>query len=53
MRSITHAPRRTGDVVVPFAVTLSTPAIVISPPRGEPAGNATRRSADPSTGASP
>src|SRR2546429_3131981 len=28
MRSSTHAPRRIGDVVVPLAVTFSTPAIV-------------------------
>ena len=33
MRSSTHAPRTTGEVVVPLAVTLSTLAIVSTPPR--------------------
>ena len=32
----------TGDVVVPFAVVLSTAAIVRKPPRGLPAGSVTR-----------
>ena len=33
IRSRTQAPRMMGDVVVPLAVTFSTPAIVITPPR--------------------
>ena len=49
MRSMIHAPRSTGEVVVPLAVTLSTLACVIRPPRGLSAGSATRRSATPST----
>jgi len=51
-RAITHAPRRTGEVDVPLAVTLRTAPCVSSPPRGEPAGRGTARSADPLTGAS-
>ena len=39
----------TGEVVVPLAVTFSTLAIVIRPPRSLPAGSATRRMAAPST----
>ena len=33
MRSSTQAPRSTGEVVVPLAVTFSTLAIVSTPPR--------------------
>ena len=36
-------PRTTGEVVVPFAVTLSTLAWVNRPPRGLSAGSGTRR----------
>jgi len=53
IRSITHAPRSTGDVVVPLAVTLSTAACVISPPRGLSLVNGVRRRATPCTGGSP
>ena len=53
MRSMIHAPRRTGEVVVPLAVTLSTLACVSRPPRGLSAGSGTRRSATPSTGGRP
>ena len=44
-----QAPRRTGEVVVPLAVTFSTLAWVSSPPRGLSAGSGTRRRATPST----
>ena len=53
MRSMIHAPRRTGDVVVPFAVTLSTAACVRNPPRGLSLGNGVRRKATPCTGGRP
>ena len=43
MRSITHAPRTTGEVVVPLAVTVSTLAWVSSPPRTLSFGIATFR----------
>ena len=36
-RSITKAPRGTGDVVVPLAVTFRIAACVRKPPRGQPA----------------
>ena len=44
-----NTPRGTGDVVVPLAVTLSTLACVMSPPRSECGGSDTRRSSQPST----
>jgi len=53
MRSMIHAPRSTGDVVVPLAVTLSTAACVMSPPRGLSAGNGIRRKATPGTDGRP
>ena len=43
MRSSTHAPRRTGEVVVPLAVTFSTLAIVSTPPRWLSGGSVTLR----------
>ena len=43
MRSSTHAPRRTGEVVVPLAVTFSTLAIVSTPPRWLSGGSSTLR----------
>ena len=49
IRSMIHLPRSTGEVVVPFAVTFSTLAWVIRPPRTLCAGSATRRMATPST----
>ena len=48
-RSMKNTPRGTGDVVVPLAVTLSTLACVMSPPRSECGGSDTRRSSQPST----
>ena len=45
-----QAPRRTGDVVVPLAVTFNTLAWVIKPPRTLSLGNDTRRKLTPSTG---
>src|SRR5438445_8928161 len=39
--SSTQAPRRTGEVVVPLAVTFSTLAIVSTPPRWLPGGSGT------------
>ena len=45
----THAPRFTGEVVVPLAVTFSTLACVRMPPRWQPAGSGTRRTAAPAT----
>ena len=53
MRSITQAPRTTGEVVVPLAVTRSTLACVIRPPRGESFGSATFLNLMPSNGSSP
>lgn len=53
MRSRTHAPRNTGEVVVPLAVTLSTPAIVNTPPRWLPGGRVVLRNVQPSTPAMP
>src|SRR4051812_30972549 len=47
--SRTHTPRVTGEVVVPFAVTLRRLACVITPPRTEPSGRATRRNCTPLT----
>src|SRR5262245_1028130 len=41
IRSSTQAPRVIGDVVVPFAVTFITLAIVITPPRWLSGGSAT------------
>ena len=52
-RSSTHAPRVTGDVVVPFAVTFRTAAWVRNPPRGLPGGSCTRRIFGPLTPAMP
>ncbi len=49
MRSVIQWPRSTGEVVVPLAVTFSTLAIVIRPPRSLPRGSATRRIAAPAT----
>ena len=48
-RSMTNAPRGTGEVVVPLAVILRIEACVRNPPRGESAGSATRRICDPLT----
>src|SRR5204863_9899902 len=53
MRSIIHAPRNTGEVVVPLAVTFSTAAWVINPPRTLSFGSDTLRKATPSTGGNP
>ena len=55
-RSKTHAPRTTGEVVVPFAVTFSTAACVSTPPRTDPgpaSGSGTVRIATPSTPGTP
>src|SRR5262249_40087590 len=49
MRSSTQAPRVTGEVLVPLAVTFSTLAMVMTPPRWLSGGNATLRNACPST----
>ena len=38
MRSMTHTPRVTGEVLVPLAETFSTLAWVSNPPRGESSG---------------
>ena len=53
MRSTIHLPRSTGEVVVPLAVTLSTLACVMIPPRGLSGGSATRRMATPATPGTP
>jgi len=45
--SSTQAPRSTGDVRVPSAVTFKTLACVITPPRCEPGGSVVRRSSLP------
>src|SRR6185295_11000292 len=45
----TQTPRLTGDVVVPFAVTLSTADWVQRPPSGEDSGSVTFRSSLPET----
>ena len=44
-----QCPRSTGEVVVPLAVTLSTLACVISPPRTLSAGSFTLRKLTPET----
>ena len=49
MRSRTHAPRSTGEVVVPLAVTFSTLAIVNTPPRWLPGGSVIFWNSQPST----
>ena len=49
MRSITHTPRITGEVLVPLAVTLSTLPWDRNPPLGEPAGSFTLRISIPVT----
>ena len=49
MRSMIQTPRRTGDVVVPLAVTFRTLAWVMIPPRTDPSGSATLRIATPVT----
>ena len=49
MRSMIQSPRSTGEVVVPLAVTLSTLACVIRPPRALSGGSVTRRIAAPCT----
>jgi len=46
-----HAPRTTGEVVVPFAVTFKMAACVRSPPYGLSGGSGTLRSAEPVRGA--
>ena len=43
IRSITHTPRITGEVLVPLAVTLSTLPCDKNPPRGESTGKFTLR----------
>jgi hypothetical protein len=43
MARITHAPRFTGVVVVPLAVTFISAAWVMSPLRRLPGGRGTRR----------
>ena len=52
-RLITHAPRFTGEVVVPLLVTFNTAPWVSRPPYGLPAGLGTARRADPATGSRP
>ena len=52
-RAITQAPRFTGEVEVPLAVTFKMAPCVSRPPRGEPAGRGTSRTAEPLTGESP
>jgi len=52
-RSMTQAPRVTGEVVVPFAVTFRTAACVSRPPRTLPSGSGTRRTSTPFTGGRP
>ncbi len=49
IRSMIQAPRRTGDVADPLAVTLSTLASVSYTPRGESSGRVLRQSAEPPT----
>ena len=49
----TQAPRFTGEVTVPFAVTFRTAAWVKNPPRPLSAGNGTRRMAEPTTSGMP
>ena len=44
-----QAPRLTGEVVVPLAVTLKTLACVNKPPRALPFGKVTGRKATPVT----
>ena len=51
-RSITQAPRTTGEVFVPFALTFKTAACVSNPPNGLPCGTATFRMAEPLSGGS-
>ena len=51
-RSMTQAPRTTGEVVVPFALTFKIAACVSRPPKGLPAGSATLRMAEPLSGGS-
>ena len=43
MRSQIHLPRRIGEVRAPSAVTFSTLACVITPPRWLPGGSGTLR----------
>ena len=52
-RVITQAPRFTGEVEVPLAVTFKMAPCVRRPPRGEPAGRGTGRTPEPLTGGSP
>ena len=47
MRSMIQAPRSTGDVEVPLAVTFKIAPCVSRPPSGLPFGTATRRIAAP------
>ena len=49
IRSVIQWPRITGEVVVPLAVTLSTLACVIRPPRGLSGGSVDLRIATPVT----
>ena len=53
MRSMTQAPRTTGEVVVPLLVTLRIAAWVRRPPSGLPAGSETLRIAEPWSGGRP
>ena len=46
---MTQAPRFTGEVTVPLAVTFSTRPASETPPRWLSGGSGTRRIADPST----
>ena len=48
-RVVIQAPRLTGEVVVPFAVTFNVLACVRKPPRTESFGKFTGRTATPST----
>ena len=49
-RVITQAPRITGDVFVPLAVTFWIAACVRRPPSGLPGGTGTLRTAWPESG---
>src|SRR5262249_41364985 len=52
-RASTQGPGVTGEVLVPLAVTFSTLAMVITPPRWLSGGNFTFRKAGPSTPGTP
>ncbi len=49
----THAPRKTGEVVVPLAVTFRMLACVRRPPRGLSGGSGTLRNSSPLTASMP